>query len=57
MMPEGVGTLEEFLEVWTLNQLGESSKPPGVLNIDNYFANLLVFIDHMIAERFLPFAH
>ena len=56
MMPEGVGTLEEFLEVWTLNQLGESSKPPGVLNIDNYFANLLVFIDHMIAERFLPFA-
>ena len=57
MMPGGIGTLEEFMEVWTLNQLGETSKALGVLNIDNYFANLLVFIDHMIAERFLPFAH
>ena len=57
MMPGGIGTLEEFMEVWTLNQLGETSKPLGVLNIDNYFANLLSFIDHMIAERFLPSAH
>ena len=57
MMPGGIGTLEEFMEVWTLNQLGESSKPLGVLNIDNYFENLLAFIDHMIAERFLPSAH
>lgn len=57
MMPGGIGTLEEFMEVWTLNQLGETSKPLGVLNIDNYFANLLSFIDHMIAEKFLPSAH
>ena len=57
MMPGGIGTLEEFMEVWTLNQLGETSKPLGVLNIDNYFANLLSFIEHMIAERFLPSAH
>ena len=57
MMPGGVGTLEEFMEVWTLNQLGETSKPLGVLNFDNYFANLLSFIDHMIAEKFLPSAH
>ena len=57
MMPGGIGTLEEFMEVWTLNQLGETSKPLGVLNIDNYFANLMSFIDHMIAEKFLPSAH
>ena len=57
MMPGGIGTLEEFMEVWTLNQLGETSKPLGVLNIGNYFANLLSFIDHMIAEKFLPSAH
>ena len=57
MMPGGIGTLEEFMEVWTLNQLGETSKPLGVLNIDNYFGNLIAFIDHMIAERFLPSAH
>ena len=57
MMPGGIGTLEEFMEVWTLNQLGETSKPLGVLNIDNYFGNLIAFIEHMIAERFLPPAH
>ena len=57
MMPGGIGTLEEFMEVWTLNQLGETSKPLGVLNIDNYFGNLIAFIEHMIVERFLPSAH
>ena len=57
MMPGGIGTLEEFMEVWTLNQLGETSKPLGVLNIDNYFGNLIAFIEHMIEERFLPSAH
>ena len=57
MMPGGIGTLEEFMEVWTLNQLGETSKPLGVLNIDNYFGNLIAFIEHMIAESFLPSAH
>ena len=57
MMPGGIGTLEEFMEVWTLNQLGETCKALGVLNIDNYFANLFSFIDHMISERFLPSAH
>ena len=57
MMPGGIGTLEEFMEVWTLNQLGETSKPLGILNINNYFENLISFIEHMIAERFLPSAH
>ena len=57
MMPGGIGTLEEFMEVRTQNQIGETSKPLGVLNIDNYFANLLSFVDHMIAEKFLPSAH
>jgi|TARA_B100001939_G_scaffold105492_1_gene91186 uncharacterized protein (TIGR00730 family) len=57
MMPGGIGTLEEFMEVWTLNQLGETSKPLGILNINNYFENLIAFIEHMIAERFLPSAH
>ena len=57
MMPGGIGTLEEFMEIWTLNQLGETSKPLGILNINNYFENLIAFIEHMIAERFLPSAH
>lgn len=56
-LPGGIGTLEEFVEVWTLNQLGEVSKPAGLLSIEGYYDPLMAFVDHMIAEKFLPEAH
>lgn len=56
-LPGGIGTLEEFMEVWTLNQLGELDKPAGLFNIANYYTPLMGFVDHMIAESFLPVAH
>ena len=45
------------MEVWTLNQLGELDKPAGLFNIANYYTPLMGFVDHMIAESFLPVAH
>ncbi|MGO2240566.1 MAG: TIGR00730 family Rossman fold protein [Halomonas sp.] len=56
-MPGGIGTLEEFMEVWTLNQLGEICKPLGLFNINGFFDPFMAFIDHMIEERFLPAEH
>jgi hypothetical protein len=56
-LPGGIGTLEEFMEVWTLNQLGEIDKPAGLLDISGFFQPFMGFIDHMIAESFLPAAH
>jgi uncharacterized protein (TIGR00730 family) len=56
-LPGGIGTLEEFMEVWTLNQLGELGKPAGLYDIEGYFQPFMAFIDHMIAESFLPAAH
>ncbi|MGQ4274031.1 LOG family protein [Terrihabitans sp. B22-R8] len=56
-LPGGIGTLEEFLEVWTMNQLAEIDKPAGLLDTRGFFAPLLSFIDHMVEERFLPPAH
>lgn len=56
-LPGGIGTLEEFMEVWTLNQLGEITKPVGLFNINDYFGRFMGFIDHMIEEQFLPLAH
>lgn len=56
-LPGGIGTLEEFMEVWTLNQLGEIDKPAGLLDIAGFYAPFMGFIDHMIAESFLPAAH
>jgi uncharacterized protein (TIGR00730 family) len=56
-MPGGIGTLEEFMEVWTLNQLGEMSKPAGLFDIDGFYQPLMGMVDHMIAEAFLPASH
>ena len=56
-LPGGIGTLEEFLEVWTLNQLGEIDKPIALLNVNGYFADFIKFRDKMIEEHFLPKSH
>lgn len=56
-LPGGIGTLEEFMEVWTLNQLGEIAKPAGLYDIDGYYQPLMGMVDHMIAEAFLPATH
>lgn len=56
-LPGGIGTLEEFMEVWTLNQLGEFTKPAGLLDIRGFYQPLMGMIDHMIAESFLPAQH
>jgi uncharacterized protein (TIGR00730 family) len=52
-LPGGLGTLEEFFEVWTWGQLGLHRKPYGVLNVDGFFDPLVLFLDHMVSERFL----
>lgn len=56
-LPGGIGTLEEFMEVWTLNQLGEIAKPAGLYDIDGYYQPLMGMVDHMISEAFLPATH
>lgn len=56
-LPGGIGTLEEFMEAWTLNQLGDHDKPAGLLDVGGYYRPFMAFVDHMIAERFLPPAH
>jgi uncharacterized protein (TIGR00730 family) len=56
-MPGGNGTLEEFFEVLTWAQLGEHSKPCGLLDIDDYYSHLLAFLDHAVEERFLRPEH
>ncbi len=56
-MPGGIGTLEEFFEVWTWAQLGVHHKPCGLLNAGGYFDSLLTFLDHMVARRLLKSEH
>lgn len=56
-LPGGLGTLEEFFEVLTWNQLGIHRKPCGLLNIDGFFDGLKSFLDHTVHEEFVPPAH
>ena len=56
-LPGGIGTIEELMEVWTMNQLSEIDKPVGLLNTSGFFDTFLRFIDHMVETKFLPPAH
>jgi uncharacterized protein (TIGR00730 family) len=56
-LPGGIGTIEELMEVWTMNQLSEIDKPVGLLNSAGFFDAFLKFIDHMVETKFLPPAH
>ena len=52
-LPGGIGTLEEFFEVWTWRQLGYHDKPIGLLNLDGYFDPMLAFLNASIGHGFM----
>jgi uncharacterized protein (TIGR00730 family) len=52
-LPGGIGTMEEWFEVWTWGQLGIHPKPLGMLNVSGYYDHLLAFFDRMVEDRFL----
>ena len=56
-LPGGIGTLEEFFEVFTWLQIGFHHKPVGLLNISGFYDPLLRFLDHTCSERFLKPEH
>jgi len=56
-MPGGYGTFEEFFEVLTWAQLGMHAKPCGLLNVKNYYGQLLAFLDHAVLEMFIHAPH
>ena len=56
-LPGGLGTLEEFAEIWTWGQLGLHRKPYGLLDVSGYWSSLLAFLDHAVAEGFMRPEH
>jgi uncharacterized protein (TIGR00730 family) len=52
-MPGGYGTIEEIFEIITWSQLGIHNKPCGLLNVCNYYDNLIDFLDHAASEQFI----
>jgi uncharacterized protein (TIGR00730 family) len=56
-LPGGFGTLDELAEVFTWRQLGLHQKPIGLLDVAGYFAPLLSYVDHAVAEGFVKREH
>lgn len=52
-LPGGIGTFEEFFEVWTWRQLGYHDKPVGLLNHHGYYDTLLAFVQASVAAGFM----
>jgi uncharacterized protein (TIGR00730 family) len=52
-LPGGIGTFEEFFEVWTWKQLGYHNKPIGLLNVDGYYDGLLAFMHNTVDKGFV----
>lgn len=52
-LPGGIGTLEEFFEVWTWRQLGYHDKPVGLLNMNGFYDSLLAFLGSAVNAGFM----
>ena len=52
-LPGGIGTLEEFFEVWTWRQLGYHDKPVGLLNLNGFYDSLLTFLSSAVTSGFM----
>ena len=51
--PGGIGTYEEFFEVFTLKQLGRHRKPIVIFNSCGYYDDMLKMLQYTIDEKFL----
>lgn len=56
-LPGGLGTLEEIFEVWTWAQLGIHDKPVGFLDVAEFYAPLLAFLDQGVDAGFVRAPH
>ena len=53
-LPGGIGTLEEFFEVWVAQALGLHAKPVALYSPDGFWDSLIASFDHMEETGFLP---
>ncbi|MFJ8018359.1 TIGR00730 family Rossman fold protein [Streptomyces sp. NPDC096339] len=56
VLPGGIGTLDELMEVATWNQLSLMEKPIVVVNHAGFYDPMLAMLDHLVSEGFLTAA-
>ena len=52
-LPGGIGTIEEFIETYTLKRLGLYDGAVVILNLDGFFDPMLNMFDHLVKEKML----
>lgn len=53
IVPGGIGTFEEFFQVFTLKQLGRHSKAIAIYNIDGYYDNIIEMLKTSVKKGFV----
>lgn len=53
VLPGGIGTYDEFFEVYTLRQLGFHGKPCGLLDVNGYYGPLKRMLEKAGQEGFM----
>lgn len=52
--PGGIGTFDEFFEIYTLRQLGVHKKPIAIYNTNGYYNSLIDMLNNAIDKDFMP---
>ncbi len=52
--PGGIGTFDEFFEIYTLRQLATHKKPIAIYNTDGYYNPLIDMLNNAINKNFMP---
>jgi hypothetical protein len=56
-LPGGFGTVDEFAEMLTWNQLGLLSKPVVLLDVDGFWGSFLAWVDKAVESGFVRPSH
>lgn len=51
--PGGVGTMDEFFEIFTLKQLGRHKKPIVIFNLNGFYDNLVAMLQNFVDKKFM----
>lgn len=52
--PGGIGTFDEFFEIYTLRQLATHKKPIAIYNTNGYYNPLIDMLNNAIDKHFMP---